>query len=45
MKKTNKKTAKYTVTKLCPDCGRKTSFSLFDRESKTYRCNICGKIV
>lgn len=45
MKKTKKKPAKYTVTKFCPNCGMKTSFSLFNRESKKYRCNICGKII
>lgn len=45
MKKTSKKTIKYTVTKFCPKCGKKTSFSLFDREAKVYRCNICGKLV
>lgn len=45
MKKTNKVTTKYTVTKFCPKCGRKTSFSLFNRETKIYRCNICGKLV
>lgn len=45
MKKANKKVTKYTVYKFCPKCDKKTTFSLFDREAKTYRCNICGKIV
>lgn len=44
MKKANKKTTKYTVTKFCPKCGKKTTFSLFNRENKTYRCNICGEL-
>ena len=45
MKKVIKKSTKYTVSKFCPECGKRTTFSLFDRETKTYRCNICGKIV
>ena len=45
MKKVNKKVTKYTVSKFCPKCGKQTVHSLFDRKSKTYRCNICGRIV
>ena len=45
MKKANKKTTKYTVTKFCSKCGKKTTHSLFNRETLRYRCNICGKIV
>lgn len=45
MKKANKKTTKYTVSKFCSKCGKKTVFSLFNRETKEYRCNICGNIV
>lgn len=45
MKKANKKTTKYTVTKLCPNCGIKTTFSLYNRDTKQYRCNVCGKLI
>ena len=44
MKKANKKTTKYTVTKFCPKCGIKTVHSLFNRENRTLRCNICGNL-
>ena len=45
MKKVNKKTTRYTVSKFCTKCGRKTVHSLFDRKNKTLRCNICGNLV
>ena len=45
MKKVNKKPTKYTVSKFCSKCGKKTVHSLYDRETLQYRCNVCGQIV
>lgn len=26
----------------CPRCGKVTTYYLLDKETKTYRCGICG---
>lgn len=43
--KTKKSKVKKTVVVKCERCGRETTHSLMDAETRTYRCNICGTYI
>lgn len=38
------KTIRRIVESICPHCGLKVKFTLFNREDKTYMCSHCGKL-
>lgn len=40
--KPKKSKAKLVKDKLCTRCGQVTSHTLFNKEEKIYKCNICG---
>lgn len=42
MKPSNKRTV-YTRVMNCSRCNSDTTHSLFDKENKLYKCNICGQ--
>lgn len=39
-----KRTVRIALTKMldCNRCGRPTTHTLYDVESKIYKCNVCG---